>query len=179
VVRIFFSLAIVALVVVAAALILGFYVSGTGAAQNAELRSTFRVHFLVGILAAIVVILVNSISMTYFIGTSRWCKEVADTYELDGKFVQRSVVLKRSAFPWALASTLIAIGIIVLGGAADTQPGSAMDWGLLHRIGALAGTAFIAFSFFIQAQRIAQHYTVIEEIVAEVRRIRVERGLEV
>jgi hypothetical protein len=179
VVRIFGSLAAFALLALAIALVLGFYVSGTGAAQNAELRSTFRVHFLVGVLSSIVVILVNSIAMTYFIGTSRWCKEVSDTYELPSRHVQTSIQLKRSAFPWALASTLIVIGVIVLGGAADTRPNAAANWAVWHLIGALAGVAFIAFSFFIQAQRIAAHHAVIEAIVAEVRKIRQERGLEV
>ena len=31
-------------------------------------------HRLFGILAALVALLVNSISVTYFIGTSRWCQ---------------------------------------------------------------------------------------------------------
>jgi hypothetical protein len=45
--------------------------------------------------------------------------------------------------------------------------------------GALAGVCFIAVSFYLQGQNIAAHHTVINDIVAEVRRIRQERGLEV
>ena len=40
------------------------------------------IHRLSGVAAAISVVLVNSIVVTYFVGTSRWCKEVSETYEL-------------------------------------------------------------------------------------------------
>jgi hypothetical protein len=172
-------LALFALLTVAVALVLGFYVSGIDAARTPELRTWFRSHFLVGVFAAIAVILVNSIAITYFIGTSRWCKEVAETYRLDGQFVRRSANLQRRAFPWALSAMLVMIGVIVLGGAADTRPTGTESWVIPHLIGALVGWAFIAISFYMQGQAIAAHHAVIEEIVAEVRRIRIERGLEV
>ena len=39
--------------------------------------------------------------------------------------------------------------------------------------------AFVALSFFIQTLNIAAHHEVINDILVEVRRIRVQRGLEV
>ena len=41
-------------------------------------------HKLMGIATAIMVMLVCSIAVTYFIGTSRWCREVVETYDLNG-----------------------------------------------------------------------------------------------
>ena len=38
---------------------------------------------LTGTSAALAVVFVHSIAVTYFIGTSRWCKEVTETYQLD------------------------------------------------------------------------------------------------
>src|SRR4051812_48988881 len=46
------------------------------AAADAEFhspRSRMTVHMLLGAAAALVTVLVNSITVTYFIGTSRWC----------------------------------------------------------------------------------------------------------
>ena len=76
---------------------------------------------------------------------------------------------------------LVAIGIIALGGAADPatgRPGSEA-WVVPHLIGALGGLTFVMFSLFMQWQNIAANHVLIEEILAEVRRIRAERGLEV
>ena len=128
-----------------------------------------------------VVVLVDSIVITYFIGTSHWCKEVVETYRLDTDLLRRSVTLKRRTFPWALLSMLAVIGVSALGAAADPASGrlGTEHWVNIHLIGAFAGLTFIAVSFYFEAQYIAAHHVVIEDIVAEVRRIRMERGLEV
>ena len=57
------------------------------------------VHRLMGVATAMVVVLVNSIAVTYFIGTGRWCKEVVETYRLDSDLVRRSSAFKRGPFP--------------------------------------------------------------------------------
>jgi hypothetical protein len=81
------------------------------------------VHRLSGVLAALVVVLVNSMAVTYFVGTSRWVREVVETYGLDAGLVTRSRRLKRSAFPFAVAGMLAVVGIVALGGAADPATG--------------------------------------------------------
>ena len=60
-----------------------------------------------GLGSALVVVFVNSIVVTYFIGTSRWCKEVVETYSLDRGLLRRSVILKRRTFPWAVMAMLV------------------------------------------------------------------------
>ena len=45
-------------------------------------RQWMTLHMLLGSAAGLMAILVNSITITYFIGTSRWCKEVCDTYQI-------------------------------------------------------------------------------------------------
>lgn len=180
-IRIFISLVVVALVMMAAALVFGLYVGDLHSEHTPDTLRWASVHRLLGVAAALVVVLVNSIVVTYFIGTSRWCKEVVETYGLDAEFIRRSVVLKRRTFPWALMSMLAIVGVVALGGAADPASGrqGTEHWVMPHLIGALVGLAFIAYAFFVQGQNIAAHHQVINDIVAEVRRIRVERGLEV
>ena len=77
------------------------------------------IHMLLGAGGALVAILVNSITVTYFIGTSRWCKEVCETYRLPPQLAQQSTRLKRSTFPWAVLGILSVIAVVALGAAAD------------------------------------------------------------
>ena len=138
-------------------------------------------HMLVGILAAIVAILVSSISVTYFIGTSRWCKEVIDTYGLDSALSAESRRLKRKSFPWALLGIISVILIVSFGGASDPSTGmkSTAEWALPHFVVALGGTTAIVFSYLKQASFIRQNSDLVEKILGEVHRIRIERGLDV
>jgi hypothetical protein len=131
--------------------------------------------------AAIVVIFANSISVTYFIGTSRWCREVVEGYSLDANLLSRSVVLKRRTFPWAVSSMLVIVGVATLGAAADPGTGlpNTADWVLPHFFAGLLAMAFVGFSFFVQAANIRAHYGVINDIMFEVRKAREARGLAV
>jgi hypothetical protein len=181
-IRIFTTLAITAVLLMAAALLLGLFVGDLhhGTPDANTLRWAF-VHRMMGIGAALVVVLVNSIGMTYFIGSGRWCKEVSDTYQLDPKLVRQSTWLKRKAFPWAVSSMLVVVCVGALGAAADpaTLRQGTEHWVTPHLIGAFLGLLYIAFAFYMEAGRIAEHSAVIDAIMVEVRRIRQEHGLEV
>jgi hypothetical protein len=138
-------------------------------------------HFLLGLVAALVTLLVNSITVTYFIGTSRWCLEVVETYQLDESLAARSTQLKRQAFPWALAGITVVILIATLGALCDPQGpflAGAAVWVMPHQIAAFAGTALIGWALLAQLGKIGANHEVIEQIVADVRRIRAERGLD-
>jgi amino acid transporter len=145
-------------------------------------RSMMTLHMLLGTTAALATLLVNSITITYFIGTSRWCKEVCETYQLSAELAEESTVLKRRTFPWALAGIFTVILLIGLGAAADP---SGANWGrsaqfvMPHYLAAMIGIVVVIASFWVQIGRIAENYGVIERIMAEVERVRAERGLEV
>jgi hypothetical protein len=138
------------------------------------------IHMMFGVAAALVAVLVNSICITYFVGTGRWIREVVEAYRFPQQLVQESTVTKRRAFPWAMGGMLTAVGIIALGAAA--HPGTIREgtaaWVTPHLIGALAGTAFIALAYFMQAGRIAENYALIQRITDRVHDVRVEKGLE-
>jgi hypothetical protein len=141
-------------------------------------RGWMTTHMLLGSAASLVAVLVCSISVTYFIGTSRWCKEVCETYHLNPELIARSTWLKRRTFPWALAGILSIIAIVGLGAAADPSGANYRRAGAFvtpHYAAAMAGLAIVALSFWIQANRIAENYRVIEDILAEVRRLRGEK----
>ena len=138
-------------------------------------------HMMTGVAAALFVVLVESIAVTYFVGTSRWCKEVCETYHLDPMLIRRSTMLKRRTFPWAVMGMLAVVGVIALGAAADPATGlpQTRSWITPHLLGALAGIAFIGWTFYVAWRNIAANHRVIADVLEEVRQIRMERGLEV
>lgn len=185
-------MALLAVVAVTAVLGLGLYLHTFNVRDAADLEAQrlATVHRLTGIAAGVIVLLVDSVVVTYFVGTSRWCKEVSETYRLAPTLVARSNQLKRKTFPLAVVSMLILVGIVALGGAADPATdlhpaplqqlfGADISWADAHLAGALIGTALVAYGFFAMAQNIASNQIVIQDVMTEVKRIRTERGLEV
>jgi hypothetical protein len=154
------------------------------AAQAAELhrpaKRWYSLHSLCGIAASLVTVLVNSIAVTYFVGTSRWCREVVETYHLNPELIRRSQQLKRQTFPWALGGMLTVLFIVSFGAASD--PGANFEgggnWVTPHLVTAILGTGFIVWSFLVQVGKIGANYEIIETILSEVRRIRADRGLD-
>ncbi len=156
-------------------------------------RRNLTLHFYLGVASSLLAILVCSISVTYFIGTSRWCREVVETYRLSPQFVQRSDSLKQRTFPYALLGIFTVIAIVALGGLSDpsipwrrafesekgwfnaTFPPAGMV--NIHYVASMIGLVVLAFAFWMQARGIAANYGVIYEILAQVQRIRGERGL--
>ena len=179
--RIFLSLASLSLILLVTAMMLGLTM-GDLYLQPAPTPETLHwatMHRLTGIAAALAVVFVESVVVTYFIGTSRWCKEVIDTYQLDRSAVVTSNTLKRRTFPWALIGMLTVVGIIALGGAADpaTLQPNTRAWANWHLLGAFLGIALIVWTYLVAWNNIVANHAIIEQVVADVSRVRKERGL--
>jgi amino acid transporter len=153
-------------------------------ARVATPRSRRTLHFYLGVASSLLAMLVSSIAVTYFVGTSRWCREVVETYKLPMELAERSARLKRRTFPWAVLAMLVIVVIAALGGLSDPStpvsqkhpdwPAAMVTW---HYLAAIVGLLVIASSFWIQLGRIAESYQVIDDILREVQRVRTERGL--
>lgn len=149
-----------------------------------EPQRRFQMHFQLGLATSLAVVLINSLSVTYLIGTSRWVKEVCDAYELGDRFVRDSAKLKRKTFPWSIGGVFAVLAIIAMGAASD--PGatgklslSAAKWVTPHLITAVIGTCVIVFAIFQQAINLHRNSEIINELVEEVKRERTARGLPV
>lgn len=184
-IRIFLTLAILSLALLAITLGMGLMIGDLSAetvdqTTREASRGQFRVHFLLGVFSALVVVLVNSIGMTYFIGTSRWCKEVTETYQLDMNHIRRGNRIKRQAFPWALCGMLTIVGVIALGASSDPATGikNTAYWRDYHLAAALAGTALIGYCFYMLWTKINDNQEVIQAVMDDVKQIRTERGLD-
>lgn len=179
--RILFTLAVVAVVLLAITFVAGLLVGSLAAEDASTARGWMPYHLLLGVASALSVVFVHSLVVTYFIGTTRWCKEVAETYALDPKLNRESARLKRRSFPWSLSAMLVIVGVIALGAAADPATGrrNLEPWATAHLIAASIGLLYVASSFYFTWNNVAAQHALIDRIVAEVRRIRIEKGLEV
>lgn len=179
--RILLTLASLSMLLLVGALLAGFSIGDIYAQPVSEDTLQWAtVHRLTGLAAALGVVFVESIIVTYFIGTSRWCKEVVETYHFDPEYVRASNRLKRRTFPWALAGMLVVVGVIALGAASD-PPARLADpeaWSYWHLAGALVGVVFIAWTYLVAWNNVVANHAIIERLVAEVCRVRQERGLE-
>jgi protein-S-isoprenylcysteine O-methyltransferase Ste14 len=178
--RIFPTLASLSLGLFVASVVIGLAI---GNLYDNPTDATLRlrgVHMLTGTSAALAVVFVHSIVVTYFIGTSRWCKEVTETYRLDPGPLRRSTMLKRRTFPWCVLGMLAVVAVGALGAASDPGTGrpNTADMASVHLVAALVGLVFVAWTYFQAWQNIADNQNVIQEIVAMVARIRRERGLD-
>ena len=144
-------------------------------------RGLQTIHFLLGVLASLVTVLVNSVSVTYFIGTTRWCREVVEEYDLDASLYERSRALKRLTYPWALGGVFVMLGIICAGAAADpgANGGTSADWVVPHFMAAILGTAAIGWAFWVQVGTVGKNFVVIQEILEQVNAIRAKQNLDV
>ena len=178
--RILFTLAVVAVLLLGATFVTGLVVGSDEERTGPVSRPWMGHHFLLGVASALAVVFVHSLAVTYFIGTTRWCKEVTETYSLDAEFIRESTRLKRRAFPWSLSAMLVIVGVIALGAAADPATGrrNLEPWAVAHLVAAGVGLVYVTASFYIACNKVAAHHVLIERIVADVHRVRLEKGLD-
>ena len=120
----------------------------------------------------------SSVSVTYFIGTSRWCKEVVEAYGLDEELAAQSLRLKRQSFPWSFVAICTILVLASFAGAANpsVRLQEAAAWFIPYRVMAVVGTVLVAVSFWKQSGYLEDNYQVIQQIVAKVKEIRDQHG---
>jgi len=178
--RIFPSLALLSLAVFLAALVMGLMI---GDLYDQPDQATLRlrgVHLLTGASAAIAVVFVHSIAVTYFVGTSRWVKEVSETYRLDPAPLVRCTLLKRKTFPWCVVGMLTVVVVGALGAASDPGTGrpDTASMASVHLVSVFAGLSLVCWTYFRVWLNIGENQLIIEEILRMVQAVRQERGLD-
>jgi hypothetical protein len=178
--RIFTTLALLSLGLFLTSIVLGLSIGDLYHNLDEATFQMRRVHMLTGVAAALAVVLVHSIVVTYFVGTSRWCKEVTETYRLDPAPLARSNQLKRRTFPWCVLGMVAVVVVGALGAASDPGTGRANTEAMadVHLAAAFAGLALVGWTYWRALSNILDNQAVIQEIVDSVQRIRRERGLD-
>ncbi len=181
--RIFATLASLSLGLYAAALVLGLGIGDLYESPEDQIESIVAwkgTHLLTGAAAALAVVFVHSIVVTYFIGTNRWVKEVSETYRFEGRELAQSTLLKRKTFPWCLMGMLAVVTVGALGAASDPGTGRSgtESVAIFHLFAALSGLAFVGYTYYRAWNNIMAHQAVIEGILSRVAEVRAEKGLE-
>ena len=156
-----------------------------GDAKNLDQQTQSKIstHMLIGMAALAFSIFVHAISLTYFMGTGRWIEETSNAYSLGDSFYQRSKKIKYGTLPGLTSCIGLLIATGAFGAVADPATPMNID-GFMGMTGAqihflmAASTAIInVLVNFTQYVAISRNTGVVEAVLAEVQRIRTERGL--
>lgn len=171
--RVFAAIAAVAVVLFAWTWFLGISLRSGNLRdpQDERTQKLATVHRLSGMATGISMLLVDSIVATWFIGTTRWCREVAERFLLDPATVAAGNAIKRSIFPVSLLHMLGMVGLAALG--ATTDPAARIqvaapfgwDWRSIHFAASLLMAAFTAFTFYVQFSKIGEQHEIVQKIL--------------
>jgi hypothetical protein len=134
----------------------------------------FWYHFIAGLATALLTLFVHCLIFTYFLGTGRWVKEIKLAYGLDDEPLPRLTRdLKRRVFPPALFAMLIVIATGAAGAAAQV---GVSPWQLHFALSSLS-LVLNFWAYGVEYSCLRTNIRVLDEVVAEVDRIRANQGL--
>ncbi|HUQ68643.1 MAG TPA: hypothetical protein VM165_03910 [Planctomycetaceae bacterium] len=178
--RIFLPLAVVSTIFLVATFVLGLQIDDPKVAKSAV-----TAHSLTALAAMCFATLVHAIVLTYFMGTGRWIEEVAQAYRLSPLLHAENQSLKYRVVPMIVGCFLSLLATGALGAA--ISPGATVQFA--GGMGLSATMWHRSFAIVTLLANIGAHYgeylalfrngEVVESVLAEVRRIREEKGLAV
>lgn len=141
---------------------------------NRQDTQIFWYHFLFGLTAGMVTLLVHCLIFTYFLGTGRWVKEVKLAYGLpDEPLPKLTRELKRRVFPPALYSMLTAVATGAAGAAAQMK---VWPW-YVHFTLATFTVLVNMWAFRVEYRCLMLNVGVLEDVMLAVDSLRAARGL--
>jgi hypothetical protein len=185
--RIFLTLAVLANITMLIALILGLQIGDPmqNGGRDPAVNSRIGTHILIGLGALTSTTMVHALIFTYFMGTGRWLEETSTAYALPDTWYQRNQKIKYGILPGIMISFLMILGTGCLGAVADPATAVSLEGTVgisdstLHFAMAVLTWIVTMMINFTQYIAIARNSAVVEGVLAEVRRIRLERGLPV
>jgi hypothetical protein len=182
--RIFLTLAIVSNILLAGATYFGLQIEDPKSIQVESIAGVSR-HMLTGMGALCFATLIHAIVLTYFMGTGRWMEETITVYQLDKAPLKEGQTLKYKAVIWMVVSISFLLGIGAFGAAAD--PASAVGFkgwfgippATLHFFVVCVALSLNFLVNMWEYQMISRNGTLINQIMEQVRKIRLEKGLAV
>ena len=183
-VRIFLPLAFLSVFLLVLTMALGLAIDDPKVRSQA-VQSGVQYHFLSALAALVFATLVHAIVLTYFMGTGRWIEETVTAYRLDPAWHSRSTRIKYRTIPWMVVCFALLVITGALGASADpASPMQGKGWGgfsaaTIHLIVALATVTANLFVTWLEFMALEQNGEIVDQVLAEVRRIRLEKGLAV
>ena len=183
-VRIFLPLAFVSTASLLVAMGLGLAIDDPKV-RSMTVQAGVQYHFLSALAALVFATLVHAIVLTYFMGTGRWLEETSNAYHLDPRLHSRSQTIKYRTIPFMVLCFLMLIFTGAFGAAADpASPMQSKGFGgfsasTIHLCMACATIAANLAVNYLEFRALEQNSEIIDEALADVRRIRLEKGLAV
>lgn len=185
--RIFLTLAVFANIAMLVALVLGLLVGDPMKSNglDPEVNARLGTHILIGLGALTGTTMVHALIFTYFMGTGRWLEETSAAYSLADDWYQKNQKIKYGILPGIMISFLMILATGCFGAVAD--PATAVS---LKKVTGISDST-LHFSMAVltwlitlminvtQYVAIGRNTMVVEGVLGEVRRIRLERGLPV
>lgn len=173
--RILLQLAVLDLVGLLTAFGLGIGSWAHGGLDNPDV-SAYVQHLYVSLFAVIFNLALHCIVFIYFLGTGRWVKEVALAYHFpDEPLPKLTRELKRRTYPVALVAMLLPIAAAAAGMANVTHR---VAWAPpTHLSLALLSLVVNVWALWVEYRNVRINGGVIDQVMAEVERIRAEKGL--
>ena len=182
--RIFLPLSLISTICLVITLVLGWQIDDPRVADRV-VQQGVQAHFLMALASLCFATLVHALVLTYFMGTGRWIEETSNAYRLSPEFFQQNQSIKYRVVPTLVGAFLLLLATGAFGAAAD--PASPMQfsgwWGFspadLHRtLAVLTLLANMAANYY-EYLSLFDNGEIVEKVLAEVRRIRMEKGLAV
>jgi len=182
--RIFLPLAVLSAISLVIAMVLGLSIDDPKSLDPA-VQTSVQYHFLAALASLVFATMVHAIVLTYFMGTGRWIEETSSTYHLDPAFYTRSSTIKYRTVPLMVICFLMLLATAAFGAAADpASPMQSKGWGQLsaatvHLIIAVTAVGFNFLVNWLEFLALEKNGEIVTDVLAEVRRIRLEKGLAV
>lgn len=192
--RIFLTLAVLANLGLAVAAWYGFeignrLVSATAVSESqqplatdltamSDARHAVSMHLLIALAASLVVLMLHSIVLTYFMGTGRWLEETTKAYVLDDRFRSGNIRLKYRVIPGMVACMTLVIVTGAVGAMNDPSVANQASWNAtLHFLLATSTVGLNLVISIVEYFAIQENGRLVADVVGVVKRIRRERGL--
>jgi hypothetical protein len=182
--RTFLPLCGLSIVLLVTAFVLGFQIDDLTLPDPA-VQAAFSWHFLTALAALCFATLVHAVVLTYFMGTGRWIEETSQAYHLPAALSHENQRIKNLLIPLIVGCFLLLLATGALGAAAD--PGSPVQfagaWGLSatiwHRtLSVVTLVANLGVNYW-EYLALFRNGEIVDTVLREVRRIRLEKGLAV
>ena len=185
--RIFLTLAILANITLLVAFTLGWQIGDpmAGGGRDPEVNRRIGTHLLTGLAALTGATMVHALLFTYFMGTGRWIEETSHAYGLSKEWYQQNQRTKYSILPGIIVSFLMLVATGSLGAVADPATAVSLQKTLgisdasIHFAAAVCAWIVNMIVNMTQYFAIVRNSKIVEGVLAEVRRIRIEKGLPV
>lgn len=179
--RIFLTLALLSTVLLIVTFGMGYSLGDVRSAPDNPLVGR---HLLVALATSIFAMLVHSLVFTYFMGTGRWMEDTGRAYSLDGRCHKASQSLKYRTLPGIIGSIALLIATGCFGAVADPASPADFNWfgfgpDKVHFLLASITLLVNMLAYYYEYRALHRNGELVEAVLADVRRIRIERGLPV